>query len=49
MLQVAKNCPHLKTIISMDPLSEQQKTDAKNLGVRLLFIKDVENDVSLHL
>eukprot|EP01114_Cavostelium_apophysatum_P004812 TRINITY_DN1519_c0_g1_i3.p1 TRINITY_DN1519_c0_g1~~TRINITY_DN1519_c0_g1_i3.p1 ORF type:complete len:692 (+),score=193.63 TRINITY_DN1519_c0_g1_i3:135-2210(+) len=42
LFSVAVNCPLLKTIIAMDPISSEQVENARQKGIRLLYIKDVE-------
>lgn len=49
MIQVAKKCQHLKTIISMDPPLEKHLEEAKSAGVKLLYMNDVEEDVPIFL
>jgi len=44
ILGAASNCPQLKTVISMDSLSKEQLDQAQQAGLRVVFLKDVEED-----
>jgi len=42
MMNTSANCPSLKYIISMDPITPQLVEEAKKKGITLLYMKDVE-------
>lgn len=44
MTNTAANCPNLKYIISMDPVTSQAVEDANKKGITLLYMKDVETE-----
>lgn len=42
IFSAAKNCPMLKTVITMDPFNDAQEKEADSLGLKILYMKDVE-------